>query len=334
MSNPKEFFVYPSIVREGIKGNKEGAEEGLKRAFEQTKGLLLKNLEEGLNQENWEAVLSLLEELLTLYHLLLEKEKAAELTDEGIGFNEKFLERIADAIAYAEANFVEITAMAGILINYHDQEKELFHYWVEEEEKEVIEAFTRTSVEWGNYLSARKLYSTADKSLRLTAEALFGLTKWFKALERVEAPYLEGEILFLKELLTEAISSKERPKGKLFLTKLTYPLIEIPMIFKPSKELLQVGILLKDFLLKFSEEFTEFFESVLDRELPSDAARPQLLFVVKALVEFIADSGGDYDKAFKELSFFFKRYGVSKEELKETRTSFKEQLTYLPEKEE
>ncbi|GEM_PF-2883854 len=334
MSNPKEFFVYPPIVREGIKGNKEGAEEGLKRAFNQTKELLLKSLEEVLNEENWEAVLSLLEELLTLYHLLLEKEKAAELTAEGIGFNEKFLERLADAIAYAEANFVEITATAAVLINYHDQEEELFHCWVEDEEKEVIEAFTRTSVEWGNYLSARKLYSMADKSLRLTAEALFGLTKWFKALERVGAPHLEGEILFLKELLTEALSSKERPKGKLLLTKLTYPLIEIPMIFKPSKELFQVGILLKDFLLKFSEEFTEFFEGVLDRELPPDAARPQLLFVVKALVEFIADSGGDYDKAFKELSFFFKRYGVSKEELREMRTAFKEQLTYLPEEEE
>jgi len=334
MGNPKGLFIYPPIVREGVNEKRGKAQEELKIAFNQTKELLLKSLKGGLNEENWEAVLSLLEEFFSLYHLLLERESAAELTAQGIGFNEKLLERLADAVAYAEANFVEITAIAGVLINYHDQEEELFRYWVEEGEGEVIEAFTRASVEWGNYLSARKLYLMSDRKLRLTTEALFGLTKWLKVLKKVGAPRLEEEILFLKELLIEAASSKERPKGKAFLTKLTYPLIEIPMTFKPSQELLQVGVLLKELLLKFSEEFTEFFETVLDRELPPDAARPQLLFVVKALVEFIADSGGDYEKTFEELRTFFERYGLSKEELKEMKTAFKEQLTHLPEGEE
>jgi len=320
MFNP---VVYPPFVRGDRKGKLE--EKELIRAFLEFKEELNQNLNGPLTEKNWEEVLNLLEDLLNFYFLLIKGESPVKLSEKGIGFDKTLLDKLSNSIAKGDALYLEIIAIANLFLSYPLED--LFK--LIKGKPESVRWFIRISVEWGNTLSALKLYKAVDKSFNLAVDTAFALTVLFRKLQTCSFEILDWEIPFLIESLKDILEQESGELNTALLLKLTHPIIDLPLILKPSRETLKVGVLLKDIVIRFSNEIYHFFKEVVDKELPENALKPQLPYVLKALVDFLVKCGLNFDLLYVELLPLLNRFQITKEDFKKLKSDISEREIIL-----
>ena len=283
---------------------------------------------EELTPEDWEDITG------TLYHLLLKCSGGDALKEEDPEI-EGILELIAPKLDEADAVPSELPLVLTLLFpgKFEELMREDFNYLYSESEdedfrKEALRILRELLIHGKLELSAELYRLPEERIERLPAEIILG---GVERLKRIQISGKMEEIEPLRELITEALRELLlSEKGVLLeenLKRLIHGLVELPLLLEPSKENFEVGLLLKELFLKYRDQITAYFERVVDPELPENA-RPQLLYVVRALVRFLEGCGKGFEGIYSEISFVPEKYGLSKDEFKELFTETAER--YIP----
>ena len=278
---------------------------------------------EELTPEDWEDVTG------ALHYLLLKCSGGDALKEEDPKI-ERILELIAPKLDEADAVPSELPLVLTLLFpgRFEELMREDFNYLYSESEdedfrKEALRILRELLIHGKLDLSAELYRLPEERVERLPAEIILG---GVERLKRIQIIGKMEEIGLLRELITEALRelllSEKRFLEKEVVKRIVHGIVELPLLLEPSKENFEVGLLLKELFFKYSYQITKFFEKDLDPELPENA-RPQLLYVVRALIRFLEGCGKDFEELYGEFSSIPERYGIDKQEFKKLQSETK-----------
>ena len=168
----------------------------------------------------------------------------------------------------------------------------------------------RNILKFGDIEIAKNLYSMSEKSIFFLSEALFGITA------RIIKEGKSEELLKLfEDMLRKILLSNCNKPDRREIQRINQPIVELPINVKPDEEYLTSGLLLSEILLRFKDSFITYYEDVVDPSLPENA-RPQLLYITRALIRFLEGCGKSFDEFYEEFRFVPERYGMGKEEFR------------------
>ncbi len=311
LKNSKILWINPDIKR-SLTEMVNLTRSRIERIFQKNK----------LTFEDWEDVTEALNQLLQCLGGEALKGENPEV--------EEILELISPKLEEAEAIPSELPLVLTLLFpgRFEEIMKEDFNYLYnesgDEDFRKEATRIVRELLIHGKPELAAELYRLPEERIeRLPAEILLGGVERIKRIQTIGKP---EEIELLRELITEALRelllSEKRFLEKEVVKRIVHGIVELPLLLEPSKENFEVGLLLKELFFKYSYQITEFFEKDLDPELPENA-RPQLLYVVRALIRFLEGCGKDFEELYGEFSSIPERYGVDKQEFEKLRSETK-----------
>jgi ankyrin repeat protein len=185
--------------------------------------------------------------------------------------------------------------------------KEIYDY-----DEESCGSILRNILNSGSLEIGRELFSLSKENIFLLSEASFGITE---RILKEKTKDSKGIVKLLEDILREILLGDYDKLNKRELKRVNHPIVEIPVNIKPTKDYLTIGLLLAEILLKFKNSFISYYENYIDPSLPEEA-RPQLLYVTRALIRFLEGCGKSFDEIYEEFKFIPERYNIGKKDFR------------------